>query len=102
MDDRRDPSQPDRRKTARVGGRRANDPPPDWISISAFARKYGVDRSIVYKWLRAQVLDTYEVGTLLRIRNLPPDQHVRRMLPDVDGRVPAKPQQENARDLRDS
>ena len=47
----------------------------DWLSISAFARAYGVDRGTVYKWLKSELLDTYRVGKLERIRNLTPDQH---------------------------
>jgi hypothetical protein len=76
VSDRRNPQQPDRRRAlARPGGRRATDPPAEWITITAFADRYGVNRHIVYKWLANKLLDIYEVGSLLRIRNLPPDQH---------------------------
>jgi excisionase family DNA binding protein len=75
--DRRDPEQGDRRKLmTRVGGRRATDPVADWLSISDFAVRYGIDRSTVYKWLGEALLETYRVGSLLRIKNLPPDKHV--------------------------
>jgi hypothetical protein len=44
----------------------------DWLSIASYSRKHGVSRGIVYKWLKANLLDTYQVGNLLRIRNQPP------------------------------
>jgi hypothetical protein len=48
----------------------------EWISISQYARAYGVDRSTVYKFLDAGLLDVYRVrcpGILVvRIRNTPP------------------------------
>lgn len=69
----------------RLGGRRATDDQPDWLSISAFARKYGIDRTTVYKWLSCELLLTYRVGNLLRVRNLPPDQHAPQSV-DVDSR----------------
>jgi hypothetical protein len=73
IDDRR--QQPDRRAPGRGGGRREYDEQPDWISVTRFAARYGVDRGTVYKWLGMQLLDIYRVGSLVRIRNLPPDQH---------------------------
>lgn len=74
--ERRDPKNAERRTMLpRRGGRRETDPPADWVTISAFARRYGIDRHTVYKWLDARILQTYAVGKLLRIRNLPPDQH---------------------------
>jgi excisionase family DNA binding protein len=76
-DDRREIA--DRRIVPRPGGRRATDEPPEWVTVSAFARKMGVDRGTVYKWLEAGILDTYRVGLLLRIRNIPPDEHHRRV-----------------------
>jgi len=74
-DERRNPAQPTRRAAGRTGGRRISDEPPDWLSPSAYAYRYGVSRATVYKWLRAKILHVYQVGTLQRIRNLPPDQH---------------------------
>jgi hypothetical protein len=66
-----------RRGPQRTGGRRATDPTSDWVSISDYARIYGVDRGTVYKWLQTPgVLDTYSVGTLRRIRNIPPKEIV--------------------------
>jgi excisionase family DNA binding protein len=48
---------------------------PDWVSVTTYARIYGVDRATVYKWLREKLLDTYRVGRVLRVRNLEPDRH---------------------------
>lgn len=42
------------------------------MSISAYARAYGVDRSTVYKWLDAGLLVTYRVGRLIRVKHQPP------------------------------
>src|SRR5688572_3613836 len=53
------------------------DVPPDWISVSGFARKYEMDRSIVWKWLRNDQLIMYRVGRVVRIRDVPPDRHFR-------------------------
>lgn len=72
-EDRR--AQPDRRAGIRRGGRRASDPPPEWVSISEFARRYGVARGTVYKWLAEEILVVYRVGSLIRVRNIPPDAH---------------------------
>jgi hypothetical protein len=81
--DRRDPDRADRRQTSmRAGGRRATDPPADWVSVSDYAARYGIDRSTVYKWLGEELLEIYRVGSLLRIKNLPPNQHQR--VPRVD------------------
>ena len=44
-----------------------------WVSVSDYAWLYGVDRATVYKWLSVDgILDTYRVGSLRRIRNVPP------------------------------
>lgn len=76
--ERRDPEFPDRRQAARTGGRRASDPPSEWISVPAYAAKYGADASTVHKWLKADVLIHYRVGTLIRVRDLPPNVHLER------------------------
>lgn len=53
--------------------------PDAWLSVTDYAQAYGVDRSTVYKFLSAGILETYKVkldGILVvRIRNLPPDRH---------------------------
>ena len=64
----------DRRALPR-GGRRSTDPPAEWLSITAYAQQYGVTRGTVYKWLTSNLLCTYRLGPVRRIRNLPPDQH---------------------------
>jgi len=77
-EDRRDADQPDRRFSSRARvntGRRDTDPPAEWLSVTAYARVHGVSRRTVQKWLRAAILKTYRVGTLIRIRNIPPDEH---------------------------
>lgn len=51
-------------------------PPPTWLSISAYARAYGIDRVTVYKWLDAKLLETYRQGGCRRIKNVRPDQHI--------------------------
>lgn len=68
---------PDRRGPGREGGRRQTDPQQEWVSISDYARIYGIDRATVYKWLRADLLVVYQVGTLRRLRNLPPQARER-------------------------
>jgi hypothetical protein len=74
--DRRDPERADRRQLlVRRGGRRASDPPADWLSVTDYAARFGVDRSTVYKWLGEDLLETYRMDNILRIKNLPPDRH---------------------------
>lgn len=72
-EDRRDPARPDRRIMMRAGGRRRSDPSAEWMSITRFAEKYAVHRKTVLKWLHADILLTYRVGSVLRVRDLPPD-----------------------------
>lgn len=87
MEHRRDPSQPDRRKDQnRRGGRRADDPQGTWISVSCYARLYGVNRRTVMAWLardaqafdeHERILDSYQVGVLIRIKNQPPKNQLK-------------------------
>lgn len=53
-------------------------PEPRWVSISAYARIYGVDRRTVYKWLDAGLLTVYRVDRVVRIKALPPLPAMRR------------------------
>ena len=46
--------------------------PDRWVSISQYARIYGVDRATVYKWLDLGVLKFYRVQRCVRIENIPP------------------------------
>lgn len=43
-----------------------------WISISQYARIYGVSRPTVYKWLRAGLLETWRVRRCVRVKNQEP------------------------------
>ncbi len=59
--------------------------PSEWVSISQYARIYGIGRPTVYKWLRGGVLEHYKVDWCVRIRNLPPSQQKKSILPPVAG-----------------
>jgi excisionase family DNA binding protein len=63
---------PNRRRMPRPGGRRATDPPAEWLSITEYACRHSVSRHTVYKWLREGLLEHYAVETVVRIRNRPP------------------------------
>lgn len=65
----------DRRRFPRAGGRRAGDPPAEWLSIQAYAECYGAHPNTVAKWVRSKILEVYRIGRMVRIRNIPPDQH---------------------------
>lgn len=43
-----------------------------WLSISAYARYYGVSRHTVWKWLQGGLLELYRVGRCVRVRHQPP------------------------------
>ena len=58
---------------------------PEWVSVTKFARKYGVDRGTVYKWLDNGVLKSYKQGGVRRILDIRPDLHFSNP-PSVDGR----------------
>ena len=49
-------------------------PPASWVSISQYARLYGLTRNTVYKLLGNRSLETYRVLKIVRIRNVPPHQ----------------------------
>lgn len=65
-------TQPRRTDPLHTGGRRAVDPPAEWVSITAYAKAYSLSRPTVYKWIDGQLLTTCRVGKLIRIRNQPP------------------------------
>lgn len=44
----------------------------EWLSVSAYARKYGVDRNTVYKWEALGLLELYRVGAVVRIKDQKP------------------------------
>lgn len=62
----------DRRRSGRPGGRRISDVPPDWVSVTEYAYRHSVDRRTVYKWMRAGLIEFYQVELLIRIRNVAP------------------------------
>lgn len=70
MSERR--QQPDRRAPIRGGGRRADDPPPLWVSIRTYAQQHETTRQTVYKWIEAGLIDTWRVGQVIRVKNQPP------------------------------
>jgi hypothetical protein len=43
-----------------------------WVSITRYAQIYGVTRQTVSKWLGAGLLHAYRVGSVVRVRNIPP------------------------------
>jgi transposase-like protein len=53
-------------------------PTADWLSITQYADAYGVHRQTVRKWIDhsqnggAKILITWQIGTVVRIKNLPP------------------------------
>lgn len=54
-------------------GRRSSDQ-AQWLSISAYARLYGVHRNTAAKWVKLHAVEFYRKGKAVRIRNVPPDQ----------------------------
>lgn len=49
--------------------------PTPWLCVTDYADTYGVDRSTVYKWMGAGILEIYRVDRVIRIKNMPPDLH---------------------------
>lgn len=45
---------------------------PEWVSIKEYAAIYGIHRNTVRKWIDNDLLLTYKVGTIVRVRNIPP------------------------------
>ena len=43
-----------------------------WLCVTDYADTYGINRSTVYKWLDAGLLEVYRVDRVVRIRNKPP------------------------------
>lgn len=61
-----------RRARTRPGGRRGDDIPKDYVSVTEYAHRHSVDRRTVYKWMTNGNVDFYQVEALIRIRNVPP------------------------------
>ena len=53
--------------------------PSDWLSISAYARAWGLGRSTVLKMVKAGALEMYRLKRphvdVVRIRNVGPNDH---------------------------
>jgi hypothetical protein len=47
-------------------------PRPDWLSLSAYGRRYSVDRKTVAKWVVEGRLDVFRAGGVVRVSNQPP------------------------------
>lgn len=63
---------------------RPDHQPSAWVSISDYARTYGLSRSTVYLLLKRGALEHYRVLSVVRIKDAPPDRH-----------QPKQPQNEN-------
>jgi hypothetical protein len=57
------------------GGVVTSKEPEFWVCITDYAALYGVDRSTVYKWLNAGLLEVYRIDRVVRIKNKPPNLH---------------------------
>lgn len=45
---------------------------PRWLTVTAYARAYSVNRKTVYKWLDAGLLTTFTAYKTIRIADSPP------------------------------
>jgi hypothetical protein len=43
-----------------------------WISVTKYCGRYDLDRKTVYKYLDAGLLESWQVGRVLRVANHPP------------------------------
>ncbi len=46
--------------------------PAAWVSISAYARNWGLCRNTVYRLIRLEQVETYRVLKVVRVKNQPP------------------------------
>jgi len=44
-------------------------PPEVWVTITRYAVLYGVTRPTVYKWLECGLLEYYQAGAVVRVKN---------------------------------
>lgn len=56
--------------------------PAAWVSISEYARNYGLSRSMIYTLIENGKLENYRIDNVVRVRNVRPDQHRERSDPD--------------------
>ena len=61
----------DARRTGAYCQTSATHQPASWLSITQYARAYGLDRSTVKKLLDVGLLDSYKVGRVIRVKNQP-------------------------------
>ena len=45
---------------------------PEWVSVSRYCEIYDLHRNTVYKYMDCGLLETWQVGRVLRVRNRPP------------------------------
>ena len=43
-----------------------------WVSLSTYARIYGVHRNTVAKWVKLELLECYRLGHTVRVKHEPP------------------------------
>lgn len=50
--------------------------PAAWVSISEYARLWGVNRNTVAKWVKLEAIEHYRKGAIVRVKNQSPtDEH---------------------------
>jgi excisionase family DNA binding protein len=47
---------------------------PTWISVRRYCEIYGLSRATVYKYLDSGLLESWQVGRVLRVKNEPPQE----------------------------
>lgn len=46
--------------------------PAQWVSVTVYAETYSVDARTVRKWIAAGLVETFRIGRLIRVENVPP------------------------------
>lgn len=49
-------------------------PPSAWVSISDYARTYGIHRNTAAKWVKLGAVECYRKGHTIRVKNQPPTE----------------------------
>lgn len=47
-------------------------PKPEWVSVASYCTIYGLHRNTVYKYMDNGLLEMWQVGRVLRVKNEPP------------------------------